>query len=188
LEEARDAFEASGFRSPATHRVDEWLEDLPFEYDCTVPNSDPFEPQPGGCCSPWPFMLGSLVELPYTMPQDHTLLTLLRKRSPQVWLDQLDALTAAYGLGQCVTHPDPGYLGDLEKRAIYAEFLERAIEREEIWHALPRDVARWWRRRDSGAPGDDVSEGTIATADAGLGVEIRAPQLQDAGAGPVASG
>ena len=41
---------ADGFRSPATHRVIAWLADLPVSYDCTVPNSDPYEPQPGGCC------------------------------------------------------------------------------------------------------------------------------------------
>ena len=67
-----------GFRSPATHRVNAWLADLPVSYDCTVPMSDPYEPQPGGCCSPWPFFIGSVVELPYTIPQDHTTFTLLR--------------------------------------------------------------------------------------------------------------
>ncbi len=55
---------------------------------------------------------------------------------------------------ECLTHPDPGYLGDAEKRALNAEFLHVLRERSGIWHALPRDVARWWRLRDSGMSAD----------------------------------
>jgi len=139
---------AVGFRSPATHRVVDWLADLPVTYDCTIPMSDPYEPQPGGCCSPWPFFLGDVVELPYTLPQDHTLFTLLRHRSPELWVAQLDRLERAAGLVQCVSHPDPGYLGDAEKRAWYARFLDAVAARDTLWTALPRDVAAWWRARD----------------------------------------
>ena len=39
---------AVGFRSPATHRVFDWLAELPVEYDSTIPNSDPYEPSPEG--------------------------------------------------------------------------------------------------------------------------------------------
>jgi peptidoglycan/xylan/chitin deacetylase (PgdA/CDA1 family) len=144
-----------GFRSPSTYRVIDWLPELPVDYDCTVPHSDPYEPLPGGCCSLWPFMLGRLVELPYTLPQDHALLTLLRKRSVQPWLDQANAVERRFGLIQSLTHPDRGYLGDADKRAIYRELLDALVERDTIWKALPRDVARWWRRRavgESSAP------------------------------------
>ena len=138
-----------GFRSPATHRVNAWLADLPVSYDCTVPMSDPYEPQPGGCCSPWPYFIGSVVELPYTIPQDHTTFTLLRQRSVGLWLGQLDRIERAAGLAQCVSHPDPGYLGDPDKEALYAEFLDAVAARPGLWTALPREVAAWWRERDA---------------------------------------
>jgi peptidoglycan/xylan/chitin deacetylase (PgdA/CDA1 family) len=144
---------AVGFRSPATHRVFDWLSELPVDYDCTISNSDPYEPQPGGCCSIWPFFIGDVVELPYTLPQDHTLLTLLGHRSPKLWLDQAHAIEENFGLIQCVSHPDPGYLGDPDKRAIYAEFLSGLAERDRIWRALPREVASWWRLRAGAEPG-----------------------------------
>jgi peptidoglycan/xylan/chitin deacetylase (PgdA/CDA1 family) len=115
---------AAGFRSPATHRVFEWLADLPLAYDCSVPHSDPYEPIPGGCCSLWPFFIGDLVELPYTVPQDHTLFTLLGHRSIALWQAQLERIEQLHGLVQLVTHPDPGYLGDRSKRALYVEFLD----------------------------------------------------------------
>jgi hypothetical protein len=149
LREAAKRLEACGFHSPATHRVHDWIADLPIAYDCTVPLSDPYEPQPGGCCSPWPFFLGSVIELPYTLPQDHTLFTLLRHPTPRLWEEQVKRLERAHGLVQCLSHPDPGYLGDSVNAACYCQFLDFLRERDSLWFALPRDVAAWWRRRDT---------------------------------------
>ena len=144
---------ATGFRSPATHRVFEWLAELPLDYDCSVPHSDPFEPIPGGCCSVWPFFIGEVVELPYTMPQDHTLFTLLGHRSIALWREQLERIERLHGLIELLTHPDPGYLGDRPKRALYVEFLDSVRDRSELWKPLPREVATWWRQRDARAEG-----------------------------------
>jgi peptidoglycan/xylan/chitin deacetylase (PgdA/CDA1 family) len=149
---------AEGFRSPATHRVNDWIPELPFSYDCTVPLSDPYEPQPGGCCSPWPFFNGPLVELPYTLPQDYTLFTLLGRSTTALWTDQVQRLERSNGLIQCLSHPDPGYLADLRNRARYRELLDFLVARESLWVALPRDVARWWRERDSGTGQPPASE------------------------------
>jgi peptidoglycan/xylan/chitin deacetylase (PgdA/CDA1 family) len=159
LRELIERLGARGFRSPATHRVLPWIAELPIEYDCSVPHSDPYEPQPGGCCSLWPFFVGPVVELPYTLPQDHLLLTLLRQDSSQLWIEQARRIEAEFGLVQVVSHPDPGYLGDREKRARYLELLRALAERPGVWKALPREVASWWRERDSGAA---AAGGTIA--------------------------
>jgi hypothetical protein len=144
---------AAGFRSPATHRIFEWLAELPIDYDCSVPHSDPFEPVPGGCCSLWPFFIGEIVELPYTLPQDHTLFTLLGHHSIALWQDQLEKIERLHGLVELLTHPDPGYLGDRSKRALYVEFLDAVVERPGLWKPLPRDVATWWRQRDADVEG-----------------------------------
>jgi peptidoglycan/xylan/chitin deacetylase (PgdA/CDA1 family) len=150
LAAAAERFGAEGFRSPATHRVDEWLGELPVEYDCTVPHADPYEPQPGGCFSLWPFFVGNLVEIPWTVPQDHTVFTLLGQRTPALWLGQVNAIRERHGLAQFVTHPDPGYLGERRNRGVYEQTLDALVEDDTAWHALPREVARWWRERDSG--------------------------------------
>jgi peptidoglycan/xylan/chitin deacetylase (PgdA/CDA1 family) len=185
LFESRSSFEAAqaelqrfaarigavGFRSPATHRVYEWLGELPFSYDGTIPHSDPYEPQPGGCCSLWPFFIGDLVELPYTLPQDHTLFTLLRERSSSRWIDAAARIEQAHGLIHCVSHPDPGYLGDPDKAAHYRQFLIALRERP-LWHALPRDVAAWWRRRDAG---EGVEQATATGGDTLEELELRPP-------------
>jgi hypothetical protein len=172
LRAAVERFGAAGFRSPATHRVYEWLAELPVDYDATMPHSDPYEPIPGGCCSLWPFFNGAVVELPYTMPQDHTLFTLLRHRTIDVWRRQLEAIHAAHGLTQCVSHPDPGYLGDADKRALYCELLDLIRETPGTWTPLPRDVARWWRERDRGDQSGNGGE-TLGRVRLGPGAEVR---------------
>ena len=96
LVEAAERFGSHGFRSPATHRVLEWLPELPALYDCTVPHADRYEPQPGGCCSLWPYSIGRIVELPWTLPQDHILFTLLRQRSAAVWLQQVQEIESRF--------------------------------------------------------------------------------------------
>ena len=150
LREAAARLEAVGFRSPATYRVPEWMSELPAAYDTSAPLSDPYEPQPGGCCSIWPFFLGSIVELPYTLPQDHTLFTLLRQKNAATWLSQMEALEQRFGLIEFLSHPDRGYLGDPDKRALYAEALDVVAANDRLWKPLPRELASWWRRRDAG--------------------------------------
>jgi peptidoglycan/xylan/chitin deacetylase (PgdA/CDA1 family) len=174
LRDAAAALGAKGFRSPATHRVVDWLPELPVEYDTTMFHSDPYEPQPGGCCTLWPFSIGRLVEMPYTLPQDHTLFTLLGERSAETWLRLVDAIEARFGLVHCLSHPDPGYLGDPAKRSIYIDFLDALGERRSLWRALPRDVAAWWRWRESAADTDPrLGRGTMRRD--GEGAVLEAP-------------
>ena len=70
-------WDAVGFRSPATHRNADWMPELGALYDSSFPDTDPFEPQGGGCCSILPYFLDDLVELPITLVQDHTLWEIL---------------------------------------------------------------------------------------------------------------
>ena len=180
LPELRDAVArlgAVGFRSPATHRVYQWLAELPVEYDTTMPMSDPYEPQPGGVCTSWPFFIGDVVELPYTLPQDHTLFNLLGHTNASLWIRQMSRIRESFGLVQCVTHPDPGYLGERRNEAAYVEFLDALAGEEGLWHALPRDVARWWRARADGQslPSLELCEGTIRRSDADLLAQLSPP-------------
>jgi peptidoglycan/xylan/chitin deacetylase (PgdA/CDA1 family) len=150
LRDLMERLGATSFRSPATHRVVDWIGELPFECDSSIPHSDPFEPQPGGSCTLWPFFIGRVVELPYTLPQDHTLFTLLGHRTSKLWLEQAQRIESEHGMIVSLTHPDRGYLGDPEKRSLYGEFLDAMAERPGLWRALPREVAGWWRSRDNG--------------------------------------
>jgi peptidoglycan/xylan/chitin deacetylase (PgdA/CDA1 family) len=167
---------AEGFRSPSTYRVFDWIGELPISYDGSIPHSDPFEPQPGGCCSLWPFFIGDVVELPYTLPQDYTLFTLLGHRSPALWLELTDRIVDEHGLIHCLTHPDAGYLGDPGNRDRYKELLVALSEREEIWKPLPRELAAWWRLRDTAeAEENGVTRAVIRIGESAEEVQLIPP-------------
>lgn len=149
-----------GFRSPATHRNADWMHELPVEYDSSFPDSDPFEPQPGGCCSIMPFFFGDVVELPLTMMQDHTMFEILREPGIDRWTDKADWIIGRHGLVNLNVHPD--YVVEQRYLDRYEAFLEYlAARRDETWAALPRDAARWWRqRRHLAVAGDGTIVGT----------------------------
>jgi hypothetical protein len=138
-------WDARGFRSPATHRAWGTMATLPFEYDSSYPDTDPFEPQPGGCCSWLPFFNGSIVELPITLPQDHTVFAILRHPDGRIWIEKCEAIRAAGGMALLITHPD--YLGVGPVAQAYADLLAHFADDTSVWRALPIEVNRWWRRR-----------------------------------------
>lgn len=143
-------WDAVGFRSPATHRNAEWMHELGCLYDSSFPDTDPFEPQAGGCCSILPYMLGDLVELPITLVQDHTLWEILRDDSIELWTRKTDWIVRQHGLVNIILHPD--YVLDAQRLATYDRFLgflRERLDREAGWHALPREVAAWWKTREA---------------------------------------
>jgi peptidoglycan/xylan/chitin deacetylase (PgdA/CDA1 family) len=146
--------DAVGFRSPLMMRHPEWLQELEIEYDLSFFDTDPFQPVPGGTMSIWPFMLGRFVELPYTLTQDCVLTTILGETSPQLWLDKLNFIERYRGMALVNTHPD--YLRDSTTWQIYDDLLRSVKERRGYWHALPREIARWWRARSQAVDGASV--------------------------------
>lgn len=182
---------AEGFRSPATWRNADWMHELGCGYDSSFPDTDPFEPQPGGCCSIWPFFFGDVVELPITLVQDHTLFEILRRPTNQLWEEKSTWLMRHYGLINLITHPD--YLLSNENLARYESFLIFLNKhRAAGWFALPRDVARWWRTRaqarcgsgDSGVRLENAADRRLIVLWARLDaneVVVEAPRLAASG-------
>ena len=93
----------------------------------------------------WPFFVGHFVELPYTLMQDCTLTIVLGETTPRLWLQKVDLIEGYSGMVLVNTHPD--YLSDPVTWKIYADFLQAMQRRGGYWHAVPREVARWWRIR-----------------------------------------
>ena len=140
--------EAAGFRAPLTHRNPYWMQALHVDYDLSFFDSDPYEPIAGGTMSLWPFHIGHFVELPYTLPQDYTLINILHAADPTLWLDKTDFLHKYHGMVLLNTHPD--YLKQPENWKVYEEFLkEMNSRRSTFWHALPYQAANWWRSRQT---------------------------------------
>lgn len=140
-----DRWGARGFRSPATQRGWHLMSMLPFDYDSSYPDTDPYEPQPGGCCTWLPYAIEGVTELPLTLPQDHTLFVILGHATAETWIHKSEAIRDRGGMSLLLTHPD--YLHDESTREPYRELLATFKDDEGAWRALPRDVSAWWRAR-----------------------------------------
>lgn len=158
---------ASGFRSGFMLHKLEWLHDLEIQYDASTFDTDPFEPQPEGRHTVFPFWVGrrstynypktswdqGYVELPYTLPQDSTLFLLLGETSIDIWKRKVDWIAANGGMVLLNTHPDYMAANGLAPGAweypasFYEELLQYIATKHagNYWHALPRQVATYFR-------------------------------------------
>lgn len=150
-------WDASGFRAAFMLHDRDRLHHLKIEYDASTFDTDPFEPQPDGVNTIFPFWIsdgngGGYVELPYTLPQDSTLFLVLDEKSPDIWKDKLAWLVACGGMALLNVHPDYlGFTDDLDAceypAAWYEEFLLHLKERYtgQYWNPLPKQIARWFK-------------------------------------------
>jgi len=145
MREYADRWQAVGFRSPATQRQWELMPLLGFDYDSSYSDTDPYEPQPGGCCSYLPYFNASIVELPITLPQDHTVFSILNNPDADIWIRKARLLRKRNAMVLALTHPD--YAVDPRVAKGYRSLLEGFHGDHTVWHALPREVAAWWRQR-----------------------------------------
>lgn len=164
---------AVGFRAPLTLRNPEWMQVLDIEYDSSFFDTDPYEPIAGGTMSIWPFQLGHFIELPYTLTQDYTLVFVLGENTPRLWLEKVDFIRDHQGMALLNTHPD--YLRSPRTWSIYREFLRVMSEHADYHHALPRDVATWWRARSQALTIQDLPGGSVGVLTTSGGALISAP-------------
>jgi len=143
INRAIEEYNAVGFRAPMVHRNLNWMQHLNIEYDASCFDVDPFQAMPGGCGSLWPFQAGKFIELPYTLPQDHTLFVVMQKNDDQIWRQKLHFIRHHRGMALMLTHPD--YLLSLQKLDIYQNFLTYMLGCGTTWHTTPRDLSRWFR-------------------------------------------
>jgi hypothetical protein len=97
-----------------------------------------------------PFFIGQILELPTTTTQDYSLFYVLREYSVDLWSRQLTEISERHGLAMFIVHPEHV----IERRAqdtyrMLLMRLDRMRQHNNVWIALPREVNRWWRDRDT---------------------------------------
>lgn len=164
---------AVGFRSGFMLNNLKWLQHLDIAYDASTFDTDPFEPQPEGRQTIFPFWVPHVagtgaggvvgarshpgfVELPYTLPQDSTLFLLLEEKTCEIWKRKLDWIVQHGGMALVNIHPD--YIGvtdrEVASRDRYPESLVRdflsyvkATYAGRYWNPLPAELAAWVKSR-----------------------------------------
>lgn len=155
---------AVGFRSGfMLHQLD-WLHDLDILYHASTFDTDPFEPQPDGSETIFPFIVRSsegrdsgYVELSYTLPQDSTLFLLLGETTPKIWMRKLDWIMHHGGLALVNIHPDymdftkSGKSSSHYSSRLIEEFMQYIQDRYAglYWNPLAKELADWYRNQNS---------------------------------------
>lgn len=150
-------WKACGFRSPAMHHNLDWLSRLNIKYDLSTFDTDPFEPQPDGTGTIFPFRVqgkdssSSYIEMPYTLAQDFTLFIMLGERDGSIWRKKLDWIAEKGGMALLNTHPDYMNCDNSKCRreqypaGIYFDFLNYIREEyeDQYWQPLPEEMAEF---------------------------------------------
>lgn len=156
IREVLENWGGCGFRSPLMQHRLGWLHKIGCEYDASTFDVDPFEPQPDGMSTIFPFWVpgednAGFVELPYSLVQDFTLFKVLEEKNIDIWKRKLDWVAERGGMALINTHPDYMCFDGTPARdeypvAYYDEFLRYAREKyqDAFWHALPREVSRYY--------------------------------------------
>lgn len=147
INEYIERWEAEGFRAPSAIHNLHWLRELRIHYDSSLPSNEIYGPQPGGCCCVFPFTINGMVELPITLQQDHTLFEILKDETARNWLETIESIISLNGLILIITHPD--YMFSSRRLQIYETTLKALAEKKNYWHALPKEMAQWWRDREA---------------------------------------
>jgi hypothetical protein len=148
-----------GFTAPSMLCNLDWLKALNIDYSISSFDTDPFEPQPDGVGTIFPFVVNhgaaynnhSFVELPYTLPQDFTLFIVLREPNTNIWKNKLSWIAQHCGMALLNTHPDYVCFGDDipkpdEYPVRYYEDFLRYIKTKfanDYWNALPNEIMRY---------------------------------------------
>ena len=161
---------AVGFRSAFMLHNLEWAHELDVLYEASTFDTDPFEPQPDGVGTIFPFWVprpgdvyfepqpgrrhsGGYVELPYTLVQDSTLFLVLKDSTPDIWFQKLDWIAERGGMALLDTHPDymgmspSGLKANEYPVAHYEKTLAYIRSRYggAYWHGTAAELAAWYK-------------------------------------------
>jgi hypothetical protein len=139
---------ATGFRAAILYRNLDWLPELDFNYDMSVPNVAHLDPQSGGCCTLFPYFIGKTLEIPVTTTQDYSLFHIIGEYTLDLWKKQAGLILGKHGLMNFIVHPD--YIVDEKPQRTYRELLAYLSElraQQNVWIPLPHEVDEWWRAR-----------------------------------------
>jgi peptidoglycan/xylan/chitin deacetylase (PgdA/CDA1 family) len=153
---------AAGISSPSMLRRLDWIMELNVEYDISTFDTDPCQPHSAGVRTIFPFTISndsrtrSYIEIPCTLPQDHCLFIILKRKDIRIWIEKLDWIAENGGVAVLTTHSDYMKFGEAKQcfeeypSEYYTNFLEYIKNKYagQYWNALPRELARFWRKRE----------------------------------------
>jgi peptidoglycan/xylan/chitin deacetylase (PgdA/CDA1 family) len=154
LREARQMLEIivrekiTGFRAPLLEHNSSILQALGlagYSYDTSIPTWEPRHPttmKPHGISTVFPLFIGSVLEIPVSLPQDHQLMKISKLRPHEAihqWVSMINTIKQMNGLCTILVHPDYE-LADQTNLGTYEELLNVLTSDNELLLSLPREI------------------------------------------------
>ena len=145
-------FDVVGYRAPSLLRSPALLRDVGvrYQYDGSIPTSGGLFPTPNnGCATARPFRIGSLVEIPLTLPRDGSLrfLGLAPDEILSLWMTLSQVIARSRGVVVVLTHGEQRFSGNPPMRSTYRKFLHGIAESGQFYFSTARDLAADWSRQ-----------------------------------------
>lgn len=142
-----DRYQITGYRSPSLLRTRELLRDLAmfYRYDSSIPTSGGLFPVPNnGCASARPFRIGSIIEIPITLPRDGSLLFLGYRPDEilEMWISCAELIARSGGVVTLLTHCEAHFSGSQAMLNVYRRFLEYVSTSNKYEWSTPNHVLR----------------------------------------------
>jgi hypothetical protein len=147
---------AIGYRSPSLLRTSSLLKDLAkhYRYDSSIPTSGgPFPTPNNGCASARPWRIGSLWEIPLSLPRDGSLrfLGYGPKQIATLWRRVAIAIARSGGLINILTHCENRFSNNPGMLAAYRQFLDFIAQDSQFYFIRPVDLLAEMERQVSAA-------------------------------------
>lgn len=148
LEAARPLIERYGilgYRAPSLVRTPELMDQLQrlYGYDSSIPTSGGLFPVPNnGCASARPFRLGTLIEIPLSLPRDGSLRFLGHTATdiPEIWKACAIQVSASGGIVSLLTHCEDRFSGEPAMLEAYRRFLAFVAEDDRFEFSTPAAI------------------------------------------------
>jgi peptidoglycan/xylan/chitin deacetylase (PgdA/CDA1 family) len=153
--QALTAYGAGGYRAPSLLRTRALLEDVArfHPFDSSIPTSGGLFPTPNnGCASARPFAIGSLIEIPLSLPRDGSLRFLGHSAAEisDLWIACARTISQSGGAVVLLTHCEDRFSGNPEMLQAYERFPDFIVASPEFTWSTFEEVLR------SHAPGRDA--------------------------------
>jgi hypothetical protein len=147
-------YKTAGYRAPSLVRTKVMIEELAshYRYDSSIPTSGGLFPVPNnGCASARPWRIGTMWELPLSMPRDGSLqfLGYSPARILSTWIRAAQLIASSGGIVCLLTHCERGFSGNPPMLKIYREFIEQIAADNSFEFLRPIDLVERLDRRSA---------------------------------------
>jgi peptidoglycan/xylan/chitin deacetylase (PgdA/CDA1 family) len=142
-------YDVEGYRAPSLLRTHALLKDLErfYRFDSSIPTAGGLFPTPNnGCASARPYLLGTLTEIPLSLPRDGSL-RFFGHRPPEIrnlWISCARTISRGRGVVVLLTHCEQRFSGNPKMLQAYEEFLSFVASSVNFCFSTFSEVISMW--------------------------------------------